>query len=63
MYKLCNLFYFIHPSVIPDVCFCFLAFAGFLRYDELSRLRWSDVSFFLRTFAKAKLINWVRGVP
>ena len=29
-----------------DVCFCLLAFAGFLRYDELSRLRWSDISFF-----------------
>lgn len=23
-----------------------LAFAGFLRFDELSRLRWSDISFF-----------------
>lgn len=31
---------------IRDVCFCLLAFAGFLRYDELSRLRWSDISFF-----------------
>ena len=26
--------------------FVFLAFAGFLRFDELSRLRWSDISFF-----------------
>ena len=26
---------------IRDVCFCLLAFAGFLRFDELSRLRWS----------------------
>ena len=31
---------------IRDVCFCLLAFAGFLRFDELSRLRWSDISFF-----------------
>lgn len=31
---------------IRDVCFCLLAFAGFLRIDELSRLRWSDISFF-----------------
>ena len=31
---------------IRDVCFCLLAFAGFLRFDELSSLRWSDISFF-----------------
>ena len=31
---------------IRDVCFCLLAFAGFLRFDELSRLGWSDISFF-----------------
>ena len=27
---------------IRDVCFCLLAFAGFLRFDELSSLRWQD---------------------
>ena len=31
---------------IRDVCLCLLAFAGFLRFDELSRHRWSDISFF-----------------
>ena len=31
---------------ISDVCFCLLAFAGLLRFDELSRIRWSDISFF-----------------
>ena len=31
---------------IRGVCFCLLAHAGFLRFDELSRLRWSDISFF-----------------
>ena len=33
---------------IRDVCFCLLSFAVFffLRFDELSRLRWSDISFF-----------------
>ena len=32
---------------IRDVCFCLLTFAGFLRFDELSRLRSSEISFFL----------------
>ena len=31
---------------IRDVCFCLLAFAGFLRFDELSRLSRSDTSSF-----------------
>ena len=31
---------------IRDVCFCLVAFAGFLRYDELSRLKWTDISMF-----------------
>ena len=36
-----------HPSGISETfVFCLLAFAGFLRFDELSRLRWSDISFF-----------------
>ena len=40
---------FATPSVSPgisDVCFCLFAFAVFLRFYELSRLRWSDISFF-----------------
>ena len=31
---------------IRDVGFCLVAFAGFLRYDELSRLKWTDISMF-----------------
>ena len=41
---------FARPSAslgdIRDVRFCLLAFVVILRYDELSRLRWSDISFF-----------------
>lgn len=30
---------------IRDVCFCLVAFAGFLRFNELSNIRWSDIDF------------------
>ena len=30
---------------IRDVCFCLVAFAGFLRFNELCNLRWCDIVF------------------
>ena len=39
---------FAHTSAklpdIRDVCLCLLAYAGFLRFDEVSRLRWCDIT-------------------
>ena len=30
---------------IRDVCFCLVAFAGFLRFNELCNIKWSDIVF------------------
>ena len=32
-------------SDIRDVCFCLISFAGFLRFDETSNLKWCNINF------------------